>query len=221
MKPTSTLLVLALTAAAPAFAQPMAPPDPAARYMLPIGHLDVRATGSTTMFFNYVGVGVNADYALLPLGPMTLTVGGEVSYDTCLLSCALYALPPYNESVSDTTITPAARATLHFPLASIMSQPTDVYVLVSAGLMIANHSSEDANSTWAWHATAIGPTFGGGFGGNYMWGSVFFTGAELTLTYRAYVYTPVFTSGGSTVAGEELTGSGSNLLVRLFLGLRF
>ena len=55
---------------------PMAPPDPAARYMPSLGHLDVRATGSTTMFFNYVGVGLNADYALLPL-KMTFEAGGR------------------------------------------------------------------------------------------------------------------------------------------------
>jgi hypothetical protein len=54
-----------------------------------------------------------------------------------------------------------------------------------------------------------------------MWGSFFFTGTEITLNYRAYTYTPVFTQGGVTVPQEELSGSGSNLLVRVFLGLRF
>ncbi|HEY8211366.1 MAG TPA: hypothetical protein VIG99_27975, partial [Myxococcaceae bacterium] len=160
MKPTSTLLALALTAAAPAFAQDTNPApdvvDPSQRCMAPVGHLDTRLTASSTMFFNYVGVGANADYALLPLGPLTLTVGGEVSYDTCLLTCAAYALL-FNERISDWTITPAARATIHFPLGAISAQPVDVYVLATAGLMLANHSSEDVGGTWAWHATGFGP----------------------------------------------------------------
>lgn len=222
MKLTSTVLALALTAAAPAFAQEPAPPpgtQPANGLMPQLGHLDVRLAASGNVYLTYVGLSANADYALMPLGPFNVTVGGEISYDTCFLLCAYYALA-YNENVSDTAITPAARATIHFPLGGLTQQPVDVYLLVNAGLSIANHSTEEANGLYSWRSRAIGPAFGGGFGGNYFWGNVFFTGTEVTVQWNAYQYTAEVISG-NTVHTEELVGGGSKLKVQIFLGLRF
>jgi hypothetical protein len=224
MKLTSAVLAVALAAASPALAQDTgaaAPPgQPASGLMPPIGHLDVRLTGSSTMFLSYVGAGINADYALLALGPLALTVGGELSYDSCFLGC-LAAGVLYGQRITDQTITPAARVTLHFPLGGLTQQPVDVYLVGSAGLLIGNHSAEDLQGQWAWRGTAIGPSLGGGFGGNYFWGNVFFTGTEITVAYTAYTYTPEFTVGNTTIPQEQSTYADSHLLVRVFLGLRF
>jgi len=226
MKLTSAVLALALTAGAPAFAQDMNPaPAPSSDsdpsgLMPKIGHLDVRVTGASQQLLFYVGVGVNADYALLPLGPLALTVGGEFNYDTCFLGC-IAAGAILNQKITDRTFTPAARVTLHFPLGQFSHQPVDVYALVSGGVLIATHSAEDLGGQWSWRGTAIGPAIGGGLGGNYMWGNFFFTGTEITAAYTAYSYTPELTSGTVTVPQEERTMSGTNLLVRVFLGLRF
>jgi hypothetical protein len=216
MKLTSAVLSLALVAAAPAFAQE----QPASSLMPQIGHLDVRLAASSNVYLTYVGLSANADYALLPLGPFNVTVGGEVSYDTCFLLCAAYFLA-YNERVSDTAITPAARATIHFPLGGLTQQPVDIYLLANAGLVIANHSTEEANGLYAWRSRAIGPAFGGGFGGNYFWGNTFFTGTEITVQWSTYRYTAEFTSGGGTIPIDEAVGGGTKLKVQAFLGLRF
>ncbi|HYV47708.1 MAG TPA: hypothetical protein VFA20_22775 [Myxococcaceae bacterium] len=223
MKLTSTVLALALVAAAPAFAQDASTPpgtQPASGLQPNIGHLDVRLAASSNVYLSYVGLSANADYALLPLGPFNVTVGGEVSYDTCFLLCAAYALL-YNEGVSDTAITPAARATIHFPLGGLTQQPVDVYLLLNAGLLFANHSTTELNGLYSWKGSAVGPAFGGGFGGNYFWGNFFFTGTEITVQWSAYQYTAQFTSGNGTVQTEELAGGGTKLKVQVFLGLRF
>ena len=222
MKLTPAVLALALAAAAPAFAQDSAPPgtQPPNGLMPNIGHLDVRLAASSNVYLSYVGLSANADYALLPLGPFNVTVGGEVSYDTCFLLCGAYYML-YNENVSDTAITPAARATIHFPLGGLTQQPVDVYLLANAGLTIANHTTEERSGLYAWRSRAVGPAFGGGFGGNYFWGNVFFTGTEITVQWTAYQYTAEIVSGNGTVQTEELTGGGSKLKIQVFLGLRF
>jgi len=225
MKRNAAVLAVAVLAAAPAvaIAQEMngnPPGAPGSSLMLPAGHLDVRLSGTSQMFLAYVGVGVNADYGALALGPLTLTLGGELTYDTCFLACAAAGLI-LDEKITDQVITPQARVTLHFPLGGLTQQPVDVYLVASGGLLIASHGAQDNAGTWAWRGTALGPAVGGGLGGNYFWGNVFFTGTEITVAYTAYTYTPEFTSGSTTVSGADVTGGGSNLLVRLFLGLRF
>lgn len=108
MKLISAVLAVSLAAAAPALAQDMstAPPaQPSSSLMPQIGHLDVRLSASSTMFLSYVGASLNADYALLPLGPLALTVGGELSYDTCFLG----ASRPARSSTSGSSIRPSPR----------------------------------------------------------------------------------------------------------------
>lgn len=220
MKLTATALAVAVTAATPALAQDVPPGQPAPPPAAAISKLDVRLTAASTSLLFYVGLGINADYSALQLGPLTFTLGGQLDWDVCFLTCVAKGTVS-GQTIVDRLLTPKARITVHFPPVNSGQAPLDLYLMGNAGLVIANHSATDVNGAFAWHATAYGPALSGGVGASFLWANFFFTGVEIPLQYLSYRYTPAFTIGSTTVPDADLTGGGFDLQLRVFLGLRF
>ena len=107
----------AALAADDASATTLASSDAAASVMRP-GHIDVRGMIDTDILLVYVNLGAMAEVGVLPIGPGTLAVGGEVDYGFCGSLCLITSLASPID-IGERYFTPMARVSYHFPIEAL------------------------------------------------------------------------------------------------------
>jgi hypothetical protein len=196
-------------------------PTPPSRLLQPM-NVDLRLSGDTNLFLLYVDAGLGVDVGLLPMGPGTLAVGGELNAGTCLVFClVLNGLTGF--SWWDRYLNPMGRVSFHFqPPAKQARQleKVDLYAVVMAGPVLIERGAESADRSVSFVGTDTSLAVGLGVGANYFLSGPLFVGGELRARYAAGRYAWTVRAGQYQLSDSESTWSLSGVNLRFFAGLR-
>lgn len=198
---------------------PAPPPAPPSKRLMPLG-LDLRLTLDTDVLLVYVDGGVGADFGLIPVGPGTLSVGGELDVGFCATACLLLNAAT-GLRWGHRYYSPFVRLGYHFALPkSTGLEKVDLYGMVMGGLVLASMgvSSADGSVSITGEDTSLG--LGIGAGANYFIGERIFVGLEGRLRYAQGVYRVTAQVGPYQLTDSDRTWDLNGINILVFLGLR-
>ncbi len=206
----------------PAVQPPPEPPRRTTRVQRP-GDVDARLTLNADVILAFVNAGVGVDVGVLPLGPGTLSIGGEFEFGACVTFCAVLSLAT-GWQFSNLYYAPHARIAYHFlPGNAPGLEKVDLYGLVFGGVTLTTTrvAGTASGTEFEYVGNDVGPSLGLGVGGKFFPQEKLFLGAEARLRYSAGVYAYTARAGNVSISDSQASWSLSGINVQLFGGLRF
>lgn len=182
--------------------------------------LDIRVTANADILLAYLGLGMSADFGLIPAGPGTIAIGAGFEYDFCGSVCWLFsAATPID--FSHRQIWPQARGSYHLGIRG--AKYVDLYPFVGVGPVFARSelSLQNGAAHYVGTDTSIGVNFGAGV--SLLVAGPLFVGGEARIRYAAGEYGYELERGDTTLTydrGSVDTWSLAGIDVLLAIGVR-